>query len=57
MYTTGNFAKMIGVTVKTLHNWDKNNFLKPSKVINKRRLYTHEQYKNYIKTFFNLDIL
>jgi DNA-binding transcriptional MerR regulator len=56
MYTTGNFAKMIGVTVKTLHNWDKNYFLKPSMVINKRRLYTHELYKQYMKENFNLNL-
>jgi len=56
MYTTGNFAKMIGVTVKTLHNWDRNNFFKPMMVINKRRLYTHEQYIIYIKNKFNIDI-
>ena len=56
MYTTGNFAKMIGVTVKTLHNWDKNDFLKPSMVINKRRLYSHKQYKQYMKENFNLDL-
>jgi len=56
MYTTGNFAKLIGVSIKTLHNWDKTGILKPDEIINKRRLYSHNQYKLYMKNKFNLDV-
>ena len=49
MYTTGQFAKLIHKTVRTLQTWDKNNILKPEiRTQTNRRLYSHAQYLKYI---------
>jgi len=49
IYKPHEFAKMIGVSVKTLQRWDKKGILKAFRSPTNRRYYTHEQYMNYIK--------
>ena len=46
-YKPKEFAKMIGVSVKTLQRWDKDNVLKAYRTPKDRRYYTDEQYCNY----------
>ncbi len=41
-YKTGEFAKMLGVTVKTLQNWDRAGKLKANRTITGKRYYTDE---------------
>lgn len=42
------FAEKIGVTVKTLQNWDNDGTLKAQRTPTNRRYYTEEQYLEYI---------
>lgn len=42
------FAEKIGVTVKTLQNWDNDGTLKAQRTPANRRYYTEEQYLEYI---------
>lgn len=42
------FAEKIGVTVKTLQNWDNDGTLKAQRSPTNRRYYTEEQYLEYI---------
>lgn len=42
------FAEKIGVTVKTLQNWDNDGTLKAQRTPTNRRYYTEEQYLDYI---------
>ena len=49
MYKPNEFAKMIGVSVKTLQRWDNADILKAHRTPTNRRYYTDEQYENYIK--------
>lgn len=42
------FAEKIGVTVKTLQNWDNEGTLKAQRTPTNRRYYTEEQYLDYI---------
>jgi len=49
MYSTGKFAKMIGVHVRTIQRWDRVGILNPDNHTPKgRRLYSHEQYLKYL---------
>ena len=48
-YKPQKFAQMIGVSVKTLQNWDKAKILVAYRTPTDRRFYTHEQYENYMK--------
>lgn len=41
-------AKKLGVTVRTLQNWDNNGTLKAYRTPTNRRYYTEEQYLEYI---------
>lgn len=41
-YKTGQFAEMLGVTVKTLQNWDRAGKLKANRTITGKRYYTDE---------------
>jgi DNA-binding transcriptional MerR regulator len=57
MYTSGAFAKMIGVNLRTLVRWHNSGKLMPAQITsNNRRGYSHEQYQNYMKTKFNIDV-
>jgi predicted site-specific integrase-resolvase len=49
IYTIGEFAKKLGITVHTLRVWDKKNKLKPEYVSNGgHRYYSEEQLKELI---------
>lgn len=47
-YKPNEFAEMIGVSVKTLQRWDKDNKLKTFRTPTDRRYYTHTQYVEYM---------
>ena len=47
-YKPGEFAKLIGVHIKTLQRWDNNGTLKAYRTPTNRRFYTKEQYDEYI---------
>ena len=48
IYKPGEFAKLIGVHIKTLQKWDREGFLKANRTPTNRRFYTSKQYENYI---------
>ena len=48
IYKPHEFAKMIGVSVKTLQRWDNAGKLNASRTPANSRYYTHEQYLKYI---------
>lgn len=60
-YSVGEMAEKLGVTVKTLQNWDNNGKLVANRTPTNRRFYTHEQYleaskkDNYISDGSDLD--
>jgi len=43
MYTVSQFAKQVGVAVKTLQRWDRQGILKARRTITNRRYYTDEE--------------
>ena len=47
-YKTGQFAKLIGVDIKTLQRWDRKGLLVAYRTPTNRRYYTHEQLKRYL---------
>lgn len=49
-YKVGEFAKMIGVSKRTLQRWDNEGKLKANRTLSNYRYYTQEQYEEYIKT-------
>jgi predicted site-specific integrase-resolvase len=49
-YRIGDFADLLGVSVKTLQRWDRNGILKAKRTATDRRYYTHSQYLDYIQT-------
>ncbi len=46
-YKTGDFAALIGVSVKTLQRWDRDNILKAKRSPTNRRYYTYDQYLEF----------
>lgn len=48
IYKPKEFAKLLGVSVKTLQRWDKKRLLIAYRTPTNRRYYTHEQYLKYI---------
>lgn len=57
MYTSVNFAKKIGINVKTLRDWEKNGKLLPELITEtNRKMYSHEQYVKYMKEKFNIEV-
>lgn len=48
IYKPKEFAKLLGVSVKTLQRWDKKGLLVAYRTPTDRRYYTHEQYLKYI---------
>lgn len=57
MYTSVNFAKKIGINVKTLREWEKNGKLLPELITEtNRKMYSHEQYVKYMKEKFNIEV-
>ncbi len=56
MYTSGNFAKKIGINIRTLGKWAKNGKLLPELITEtNRKMYSHEQYVKYMKEKFNIE--
>lgn len=49
IYKPGEFAKLIGVHIKTLQKWDRDEILVAHRTPTNRRFYTQEQYQNYMK--------
>ena len=49
IYKPGEFAKLIGVHIKTLQKWDREGILIAHRTITNRRFYTQEQYDKYVK--------
>lgn len=47
-YKPQEFAKMLGVSVKTLQRWDREGKLKAYRTPTDRRYYTHKQYVDYM---------
>ena len=47
-YKTGEFANLLGVSVKTLQRWDKSGKLIAKRTAGDHRYYTHSQYLEYI---------
>jgi putative resolvase len=43
MYTVSQFAKRVGVVVKTLQRWDRQGIVKARRTITNRRYYTEEE--------------
>ena len=50
MYTISKFAKMVGVTVKTLQRWDREHKLVANRTATNRRYYTDEHLQQVLKT-------
>jgi Predicted transcriptional regulators len=48
-YKPKDFARLIGVSVKTLQRWDNEGILPASRTPTNRRYYTHEQYLIHMK--------
>lgn len=46
-YKPKDFAKLLGVTVKTLQRWDNEGTLKAHRTMTDRRYYTYDQYLQY----------
>lgn len=54
MYTSGEVARQIGVSITTLKNWEEKGSLKPDrKLPSGRRLYSKETVNNFIKSLSN----
>ena len=49
-YTPKEFAKLIGVSVRTLQRWDDNGIFKARRSPTGRRYYIQDQYDEYIKS-------
>ncbi|MCX7100808.1 MAG: IS607 family transposase [Methylobacter sp.] len=48
-YSTGKFAKLIGITSRTLQRWDDDKKLVAHRTATGRRFYTETQYKEYMQ--------
>ena len=46
-YSVSDFAKKLGVSVKTLQRWDRDGILVANRTPTNRRYYTEEQYTSY----------
>ena len=57
-YSVGEFSKLIGVSIKTLQNWDRDGILVANRTPTNRRFYTEEQLDQYRGSqSLNVDIL
>jgi len=54
-YKPKDFAKLLGVSVKTLQRWDRDGILKAYRTPTDRRYYTHDQYLQFKGTQANSD--
>ena len=55
MYSIGEVAKILNVSVKTLQRWDKDGKLKAYRHVSNRRYYTKEQIDKYLGRNTNKD--
>jgi putative resolvase len=55
MYTVSQFAKRVGVVVKTLQRWDRQGILKARRTITNRRYYTDEELARVLQLSRNED--
>ena len=46
-YKPKDFAELLGVSVKTLQRWDRENILKANRTPTNRRYYTYDQYLQF----------
>lgn len=46
-YKPKDFTKLLGVSVKTLQRWDRDNILKAKRTPTDRRYYTYDQYLEF----------
>ena len=46
-YKPKDFAELLGVSVKTLQRWDRDNILKAKRTPTNRRYYTYDQYLEF----------
>ena len=46
-YKPKDFTELLGVSVKTLQRWDRENILKAKRTPTDRRYYTYDQYLEY----------
>lgn len=53
IYKPKEFAKLLGVSVRTLQRWDKKGLLVAHRTPTDRRYYTYEQYLEYINRGMN----
>ena len=53
IYKPKEFAKLLGVSVRTLQRWDKKGLLVAYRTPTDRRYYTYEQYLEYINRGMN----
>lgn len=49
IYTVSQFAKKLGVAIKTLQRWDRQGILKARRTLTNRRYYTDEDYDTYLQ--------
>lgn len=42
VYSTKEFSEKVGISIKTLYNWDKNGTLKARRKVNNYKYYTDE---------------
>lgn len=47
-YKPNEFARLIGVSIKTLQRWDNSGIFKAFRTPTNRRYYTHQQYEDYM---------
>ena len=47
-FSTGKFAKLVGITTRTLQRWDENQKLVAHRTATGRRFYTETQYREYM---------
>ncbi len=50
IYKPKDFARLLGISVKTLQRWDKDGILKAHRSPTDRRYYTSEQYDQYMSS-------
>ncbi len=48
LYSVSQFAKLVGVSVKTLQRWDREGIFKAHRTPTNRRYYTHQDYLDYL---------
>lgn len=55
IYKASEFAKKLGIHIRTLYNWEKNGQLKPFKIVNTHRYYSQDQLDKYLADKFGVE--